>query len=785
MAGMGGFPMMAPSSVGGLAVDLQAQTGYGSVPMQSSFAGGQFRLQPPGAGPGRPSNNTGSLADQLVENVKQQKEREKGERLTIKPKVEDDSLWEEQTNDFALPLVGTSNAATSRTNDGYPLNDVVLDVSKPMKRGGIKREKRKPLNLAGPVERPVYLQYSSCFIFSTTSMFRRIVFLVAFDKRFEGTILVLIAFSSIALALDKPSLEEGSTLKQGLGLMDVAFNVVFFIEFVVKVITMGFCLHPGSYLRNSWNQLDFFIVLTSFASYIFNDPRLTIVRSFRLLRALRPLRMISRLRGMQLVVMTLIRAIPHIINVVVFGLFEFVIFGILGVQLYGGKFYRCTDDHINDRHMCYGNFIAPDGSYQRRLWVNSVFNFDNIFEAIQSLFVVATMDNWMALAYNGMDATDVDQQPRTNKDPMQFFFFMGFVVLGSFFWVNLLVGVIIDHYSRIQAESGDMIFSTESQKQWSEALKIKKYQNQELAKGDIPRFIIRKYLFILVHNKSFEIFIMSCICLNIIVMAMEHDDQSPFYTTLQVVANQAFTFIFLFEFFAKVVALFPKRYWQDSWNRFDFIIVMGSLPPLFGVEVGVGSTVFRIFRIGRMFKLVQSAKGLRALFNTFVMSLPAIANVGSLLFLLMFVYSVLGMNMFADLPRGQYLNDSVNFDDFGQGLILLFRVFTGDSWSNLLMDAIDCGQLDGYALSTKFNPVAFFYFISFILIGSFVMLNLVIAVILDKFIDSAESEGLLSTNSFFDALQRKMLLDGFIAKLRLKLDEYQARRGGGQAFKGR
>lgn len=119
----------------------------------------------------------------------------------------------------------------------------------------------------------------------------------------------------------------------------------------------------------------------------------------------------------------------------------------------------------------------------------------------------------------------------------------------------------------------------------------------------------------------------------------------------------------------------------------------------------------------------------------------------------------------------------MNFESFGGGLLLLFRVFTGDSWSNILMDALDCGQLNGYATECPFNPVAPIYFVTFIVLGTF-MLSLVIAVILDKFVDSAESEGLLSTNSFFDALQRKMLLDGFLNNLKQRLDEYHERRGG-------
>lgn len=93
-----------------------------------------------------------------------------------------------------------------------------------------------------------------------------------------------------------------------------------------------------------------------------------------------------------------------------------------------------------------------------------------------------------------------------------------------------------------------------------------------------------------------------------------------------------------------------------------------------------------MFRVGRLFRLVQQAKGLRTLFNTLIVSLPAIFNVGSLLFLLMFVYAVLGMNLFGatDLSPHPHLPCYVDFATFGSSLLTLLRVFTGDGWGAVL-----------------------------------------------------------------------------------------------------
>ena len=174
-----------------------------------------------------------------------------------------------------------------------------------------------------------------------------------------------------------------------------------------------------------------------------------------------------------------------------------------------------------------------------------------------------------------------------------------------------------------------------------------------------------------------------------------------------------------------MVAYTPQGYFEEPWNRFDFVTVAASIPSLVGIQTG--GSVFRILKIGRMFKLIQGAKGLRALFNTFLQSLPAMANVGSLLFLLMYVFSVLGMNLIGELPDGEALTANANFRNFGMGLLTLTRVFTMDSWSALMTETMAC---DPRALNCGLNVAPPLFFIAFLLLGSMVLLNRIIAVTL-------------------------------------------------------
>ena len=334
-----------------------------------------------------------------------------------------------------------------------------------------------------------------------------------------------------------------------------------------------------------WNWIEFLTVAAACAGIAFDLKNLTIVKAVRLVQLLRPLRTISRLHGLRLVVTSLLSSVSPMTNVMFLGIVLFAIYGILGVQLMGGLFYRCNDGSVGERAACVGTYIDAAGLVKERLWRNSVFNFDNVFHAMLSLFVVSTMYNWMDLAYMGMDSTQVDQQPQRNNRPYMVLFFIAFIILDSFFWVNILVSVIVDQYCRVQSETGRIAFATEGQKQWMQALRMKKYENEMKRKAKFPKGKLRQFIFLLAEHPNFETFIIVCIILNAAVKATLHADQTAGWGSLQRLGNDTFTGIFITEVVLKNVALMPSVYWQDYWNRFDFITTLMSIP-----EFSSGST---------------------------------------------------------------------------------------------------------------------------------------------------------------------------------------------------
>ncbi|KAK3253585.1 Caveolin-2 [Cymbomonas tetramitiformis] len=196
-------------------------------------------------------------------------------------------------------------------------------------------------------------------LFDKDHKFRILCFRILSHWLFELTILFLIALSSIMLAIESPDVQDSSTLGRVLFHMDLIFTVLFTLEMIIKIIVCGFWSSKTAYLRSGWNVLDSLIVLNSLCTVAVllgtggSSSGLSFLRVARLLRALRPLRAISRGGQLRIVVNTLISSAFALVNLVVMVLFVGYIFGILGLELFAGGFHSCKGGGY------YYNMFAP------------------------------------------------------------------------------------------------------------------------------------------------------------------------------------------------------------------------------------------------------------------------------------------------------------------------------------------------------------------------------------------------------------------------------------------
>ncbi|KAG8510394.1 Sodium channel protein type 9 subunit alpha, partial [Galemys pyrenaicus] len=597
---------------------------------------------------------------------------------------------------------------------------------------------------------------------------RKTCFKIVEHSWFESFIVLMILLSSGALAFEDIYIEKKKTIKTVLEYADKIFTYVFILEMLLKWIAYGY----KTYFTNAWCWLDFLIVDVSLVTLVASTlgySDLGPIKSLRTLRALRPLRALSRFEGMRVVVNALIGAIPSIMNVLLVCLIFWLIFSIMGVNLFAGKFYECVNttdgsrfpsNIVSNRSEC----LALMNVSQNVRWKNLKVNFDNVGLGYLSLLQVATFKGWMDIMYAAVDSVNVDKQPVYEYSLYMYLYFVIFIIFGSFFTLNLFIGVIIDNFNQQKKKISQDIFMTEEQKKYYNAMK--KLGSKKPQKP-IPRpgNKFQGCIFDLVTNQVFDITIMVLICLNMVTMMVEKEGQSDYMTNVLYWINLVFIILFTGECVLKLISL-RHYYFTVGWNIFDFVVVILSIVGMFLADIiekyFVSPTLFRVIRlarIGRILRLIKGAKGIRTLLFALMMSLPALFNIGLLLFLVMFIYAIFGMSNFAYVKKEAGINDMFNFETFGNSMICLFQITTSAGWDGLLAPILNSGPPDcdpkkvhpGSSVEGDCgNPsVGIFYFVSYIIISFLVVVNMYIAVILENFsVATEESTEPLSEDDF-------------------------------------
>eukprot|EP00004_Rigifila_ramosa_P019174 TRINITY_DN4846_c0_g1_i3.p1 TRINITY_DN4846_c0_g1~~TRINITY_DN4846_c0_g1_i3.p1 ORF type:complete len:1566 (-),score=403.70 TRINITY_DN4846_c0_g1_i3:850-5007(-) len=573
----------------------------------------------------------------------------------------------------------------------------------------------------------------SFFVFSRKGVVRYYATLITTHSYFENLILCFIFFSSVTLAIDSPEIDPNSKLALSLKILDIVFIGVFAVEMILKMIANGLLLGKGAYFRSGWNAFDCFVVAISFVS-IFADGQFSVFRAFRALRALRPLRVIKRAPALQLVTRALFKSIPSVGNVCLIASLFWVIFGILGLQLFRGKIGYCNDETIAEKISCHGTYLDQDGNITTREWVINEQNFDNIFNSLFTLFRVSTTEGWVDVMHSTVDISAPGLRPKKDNRPENAVFFVAFIIICSFFVLNLFVGVVVDSFNQIKSEMNRSAFLTQEQQDWVRAQKL--LINFRPVRAYVPpsqNFIVM-FCFKIVTHSRFTLFVMLAIMLNVLLLAAQHYPASQKFENFSDIANLFFNLFFALEMILKLIGLGVKTYFQENWNRFDFLVVTLSMIGQFSGQAS-WINLLRAVRIGRLLKLMHFMKGMWSLFKTILVSLPSLMNVGSLLLLLFFIYAVLGVSLFGSVVFQENINSNANFRNFPNALLLLFRSSTGEGWPSLMEDCQVKPPHCSESLGNCGSKVASFYFVSFVVVVSFVMLNLFIAVILENFED--------------------------------------------------
>ncbi|XP_069062537.1 voltage-dependent L-type calcium channel subunit alpha-1D isoform X1 [Pleurodeles waltl] len=678
---------------------------------------------------------------------KQKKKSARKESLENKEpeKLEDDKKKAKEAK-IAVEEVHEEN---NEEKNPYPASDVPVgeeeDEDEPEVPTGPRPRRISELNKEKITPIP---EGSAFFIFSNTNPIRVACHRLINHQIFTNLILVFIMLSSASLAAEDP-IRSHSFRNIILGHIDYAFTGIFTVEILLKMTTFGAFLHKGSFCRNYFNLLDLLVVGVSLVSFGIQSSAISVVKILRVLRVLRPLRAINRAKGLKHVVQCVFVAIRTIGNIMIVTTLLQFMFACIGVQLFKGKFYRCSDEAKHTPEECKGLYIVyKDGDFnnpslKERMWRNSDFNFDHVLSAMMALFTVSTFEGWPALLYRAIDSNGENVGPIYNNRVEISIFFIIYIIIIAFFMMNIFVGFVIVTFQ----EQGEKEYKNceldKNQRQCVEyALKARPLRRY------IPKNPYQYKFWYVVNSTGFEYIMFVLIMLNTLCLAMQHYGQSKIFNDVMDVLNMVFTGVFTVEMVLKLIAFKPKHYFTDAWNTFDALIVVGSVVDIAITEVNssedsarISITFFRLFRVMRLVKLLSRGEGIRTLLWTFIKSFQALPYVALLIAMLFFIYAVIGMQVFGKIAMRDHtqINRNNNFQTFPQAVLLLFRCATGEAWQDIMLACLPGKRCDP---ESDYNPgeeytcgsnFAIVYFITFYMLCAFLIINLFVAVIMDNF----------------------------------------------------
>ncbi|CAI9179953.1 unnamed protein product [Rangifer tarandus platyrhynchus] len=622
-------------------------------------------------------------------------------------------------------------------------------------------------------------------------------------KPFETIILLTIFANCVALAVYLPMPEDDNNrLNLGLEKLEYFFLIVFSIEAAMKIIAYGFLFHQDAYLRSGWNVLDFIIVFLGVFTAILEQVNLIQsntapmsskgagldVKALRAFRVLRPLRLVSGVPSLQVVLNSIFKAMLPLLHIALLVLFMVVIYAIIGLELFKGKMHKTcyfigTDIVAtveNEKpspcaRTGSGRPCTISGSECRGGWPgpnHGITHFDNFGFSMLTVYQCITMEGWTDVLYWVNDAIG-------NEWP--WIYFVTLILLGSFFILNLVLGVLSGEFTkeREKAKSRGTFQKLREKQQLEEDLRgylswitqgevmdVDDLREGKLALDEggsdteslyeiaglnkVIQFIrhwrqwnrvFRWKCHDVVKSRVFYWLVILIVALNTLSIASEHHHQPLWLTHLQDVANRVLLALFTVEMLMKMYGLGLRQYFMSIFNRFDCFVVCSGLLEILLVESGamtpLGISVLRCIRLLRIFKITKYWTSLSNLVASLLNSIRSIASLLLLLFLFIVIFALLGMQLFGG--RYDFEDTEVrrsNFDSFPQALISVFQVLTGEDWNSVMYNGIMAYGGPSYP-----GVLVCIYFIILFVCGNYILLNVFLAIAVDNL---AEAESLTS-----------------------------------------
>ncbi|XP_030647627.1 voltage-dependent R-type calcium channel subunit alpha-1E [Chanos chanos] len=348
------------------------------------------------------------------------------------------------------------NAMESRDGGSEPTVDCQGEGESTveMKQASAQRARTMALYNPVPARQNCFTVNRSLFIFAENNIIRKYAKRIIEWPPFEYMILATIIANCIVLALEQHLPGEDKTpMSKRLEKTEPYFIGIFCFEAGIKLVALGFVFHKGSYLRNGWNVMDFIVVLSGILATAGAHMNIPVdLRTLRAVRVLRPLKLVSGIPSLQIVLKSIIKAMVPLLQIGLLLFFAILMFAIIGLEFYSGKLHHtclpspdildnetldtsevefaCGVRKCPEKYDCNGTWIGPN---------DGITQFDNILFAVLTVFQCITMEGWTAVLYNADDALG----PTWN-----WMYFIPLIIIGSFFVLNLVLGVLSGEFAK-------------------------------------------------------------------------------------------------------------------------------------------------------------------------------------------------------------------------------------------------------------------------------------------------------------------------------------------------
>ncbi|KAJ6641281.1 Sodium channel protein PaFPC1 [Pseudolycoriella hygida] len=481
------------------------------------------------------------------------------------------------------------------------------------------------------------------------------------------------------------------------------------IELMTKLSSRGWKLC----VTDVWYWVDLLnVILALIGMFVY-------IKEVEVLLALRPLSLIPRCTALSIIANAVVKQMWFLVNTLLVCLAFWLIFAIMGVQLFAGKFYSCVDSNgarvesVANRSMC------DDDD----MWVNSFMNFDDVIQSYYSLLQVSTFKGWISIINDAVDSRYVDATPIKETNIYMFFYFVVFIACCVFVCVNVIVGMLLQHMlhfgslcqllNKDKAESEEPTATTDA-------------TDPSPSNNKLINFV-RSHVF---EKISFAVYLVYVIAL----MVEFYQSPDALNTVLSYI-QLALSILLILEVSLRAFA-YRKGFLTNPWNRFDMVliifIVVDSIVLEVTVKYFVSTYLLWIVRIFRFNGLIASwSTTLQRCGNVVAKTWKTVSMLYLFLFLIICVYAIIGMTLYGENKIEFSSTDIINFQSFGQSVILLIQVSTGAGWDGLLQQIVG-----------ENSAGATLYMLSFLYISFTILINvtLVIAFEFYKEVTSSEDE---------------------------------------------